>query len=84
MKLAIGIIGGVAALFAVLFLVFKLVKPGPKAATTPAAALTPAPPPPASATDKAAQRLSAVAGGASSLLAAAGGVEGIKNLFAKA
>jgi hypothetical protein len=62
MKVAIAIIGTVAALFAVLFLVFRFLKPGPAVATTPSQALAPAPAMPKSAaTDKSAQRIGAIA-----------------------
>jgi hypothetical protein len=68
MKVALAIIGTVVALVGVLFVIFKFVTPGPKAATTVGAATTPAPAMPPNATDKTAQRL----GAAASVITAAG------------
>jgi hypothetical protein len=63
MKLAIAIIGTIIALVGVLFVIFKFVTPGSKAAaTTVAGATAPAPAMPPSATDKTAQRMGAAAG----------------------
>ncbi len=59
MKLLLGILAAVAAVVAVLFLVFKLVGGAPQAATSVSGATAPGPGLPPPATDKTAQRISA-------------------------